>query len=304
MARPRGGVQTAYGNDDMLQQVANGLTIGVVYALIAAGLTLVYGVLRVLHFAHGGVYMVAAYVALAVILALGGGFWPALALAIVVAGALGVAIERVVYRPLRGASPIAPLIAGAGVYLMLEDIFRRLGGPYTRPFPADLAGTVVLGPLQLTAKQALVLGASLVGLGLLAYLIQRTKLGLAMQAVAQDAPTAASLGIPVDRVVALSFFVGSVLAGLAGVLVGLYFNAVEPTMGALPGMKAFAVVVLGGLGSVAGAVVAALLLGVVEALVTGYLDLPLGRDAVAFVLLIAALLFRPQGLLGGQVEKV
>ncbi len=288
----------------MLQQLANGLTIGVVYALVATGLALVYGVLRVLHFAHGGVYMVGAYTALALIAGLGLAFWPALALALLVAGVLGVLVERVVYRPLRGASPIAPLIAGAGVYIFLEDVLRRLGGPYTRPFPADFVGALALGPLQLTAKQGLVVAASVVGLSLLVFLIRGTKIGLAMQAVAQDPTTAASMGIPVDRVVALSFFVGSVLAGLAGVLVGLYFNAVDPTMGALPGMKAFAVVVLGGLGSVAGAVVAALALGVAEALVTGYLELPLGRDAIAFVLLIAALLFRPQGLFGRHAEKV
>ncbi len=265
---------------------------------------MVYGVLRILHFAHGGVYMVAAYVALFLIAAAGIAFWPAFALALIVAGLLGVLIERLVYRRLRGESPIAPLIAGVGVYIFLEDVLRRMAGPYTRPFPADFPGALAVGPLQLTLKQGLVFGASLLGLALLVYIIRGTKVGLGLQAVAQDAGTAASMGIDVNRVVALSFFVGSALAGLAGVLVGLYFNAVEPGMGAIPGMKAFAIVVLGGLGSVPGAAIAALALGLVETLVTGYFDLPLGRDAIAFVLLIAILLFRPQGLFGRSVDKV
>ncbi len=288
----------------MLQQLANGLTIGIVYALIATGLALVYGVLRILHFAHGGVYMVTAYVALFLVVASGLPFWPALALALVVAGVLGVLIERLVYRRLRGESPIAPLIAGVGVYIFLEDMLRRAAGPYTRPFPTDFPGSVIFGPVQLTFKQGLVFAASLLGLALLVYLIRGTKVGLGLQAVAQDSQTAASMGIDVNRVVALTFFVGSALAGLAGVLVGMYFNAVDPGMGAIPGMKAFAIVVLGGLGSVPGAVVAALALGLVETLVTGYFNLPLGRDAIAFVLLIAILLFRPQGLFGRSVDKV
>ncbi|MHB1158974.1 MAG: branched-chain amino acid ABC transporter permease [Chloroflexota bacterium] len=288
----------------MLQQLANGLTIGIVYALIATGLALTYGVLRILHFAHGGVYMVAAYAALFLVTSAGLTFWPAFALALIVAGLLGVLIERLVYRRLRGESPIAPLIAGVGVYIFLEDVLRRAAGPYTRPFPADFPGVVALGPLYLTLEQGLVFAASILGLLLLVYLIRGTRIGLGLQAVAQDTQTAASMGIDVNRVVALSFFVGSALAGLAGVLVGLYFNAVEPGMGAVPGMKAFAIVVLGGLGSVPGAAIAALALGLVETLVTGYFDLPLGRDAIAFVLLIAILLFRPQGLFGRQLEKV
>ena len=288
----------------MLQQIANGLTIGVVYALIASGLALVYGVLRVLHFAHGGVYMVAAYAALFVIVAAGISFWPALALALLFAGIVGVLIERFVYRPLRGESPIAPLIAGVGIYIFLEDMLRRIAGPYTRPFPSDFPGSMSIGALQVTTKQELVLVASVVGLGLLVFLIRGTKVGLGLQAVAQDAQTASSMGIDVNRVVALSFFVGSALAGLAGVLVGLYFNAVDPGMGAVPGMKAFAIVVFGGLGSVAGAVLAALSLGLVEAIVTGYYNLPLGRDAIAFVLLIVVLLVRPQGLFGRRIDKV
>ncbi len=288
----------------MLQQLANGLTIGIVYALIATGLALVYGVLRILHFAHGGVYMVAAYAALFLVVATGLPFWPALALALVLAGLLGVLIERLVYRRLRGESPIAPLIAGVGVYIFLEDMLRRIAGPYTRPFPTDFPGSVTVGALQLTFKQGLVFAASLLGLALLVYLIRGTRVGLGLQAVAQDRQTAASMGIDVNRVVALSFFVGSALAGLAGILVGMYFNAVDPGMGAIPGMKAFAIVVLGGLGSVPGAVVAAVALGLVETLVTGYFNLPLGRDAIAFVLLIAILLFRPQGLFGRSVDKV
>ncbi len=161
-----------------------------------------------------------------------------------------------------------------------------------------------MGSIQVSTKQGLVFAASAAALILLVYIIRGTKIGLGMQAVAQDPQTAASMGIDVNRAVALSFFVGSVLAGLAGILVGLYFNSIFPSMGSIPGMKAFAIVVLGGLGSVSGAFLAAVFLGLAEVLVTGYFNLPIGRDAIAFVLLILVLLFRPQGLFGQRIEKV
>lgn len=288
----------------LVQQVLNGLAIGVIYALVALGLSMVYGVLRVLHFAHGAVYTVGAFAALALLqlqlpLAL------ATLFGVLVATGVGVLVERVFYRPLASAPPILPLIAGVGVYLLVEDLARNVFGPYTQPFPAaSPLPRVALGPLLLTGSQALILLIGTVLLGALAFLQARTRIGLQMRAVAADREMAAAVGISPTRVVLLNFAIGSALAGLAGILVALNFNAVYPTMGAIPGMKAFAVVVAGGLGSLPGAVLASLFLGVSESLIEGFLDLPIGRDAAAFILLILVLLVRPQGLFGQRIEKV
>ena len=288
----------------LVQQVLNGLTIGMVYALVALGLTMVYGVLRILHFAHGAVYALGAFLALA-LLQLGSPFLLAAVAAVVGTALVGVLVERVFYRPLAGAPPIAPLIAGVGVYLLMEDTFRNVFGPYTHAFPTTAPNPgLQAGPLSLTPPQLLILLTGAVLLVGLSFLIGRTALGLQMRAVAADRETAASMGIDVPRIVSLNFLLGSALAGLAGVLVALNFNAVYPTMGAIPGMKAFAVVVTGGLGSLPGAVVASLFLGVAESVIEGFFDLPIGRDAAAFVLLIAVLLLRPQGLFGARQEKV
>jgi branched-chain amino acid transport system permease protein len=288
----------------LFQQILNGLTIGMVYALVALGLTMVYGVLRILHFAHGAVYALGAFLALA-LLQLGSPFLLATVVAIVGAAVAGALIERVFYRPLAGAPPIAPLIAGVGVYLLLEDTFRNVFGPYTHALPAQAPiPALQAGPFSLTAPQVLILLTGIVLLVGLGVLIGRTALGLQMRAVAADRETAATMGIDVSWIVTLNFLLGSALAGLAGVLIALNFNAVYPTMGAIPGMKAFAVVVVGGLGSLPGAVVASLFLGVAESLIEGFFALPIGRDAAAFVLLIAVLLVRPQGLFGARLEKV
>ena len=275
-----------------------------VYALVALGLTMVYGVLRILHFGHGAVYALGAFLALAS-LQLGIPFLLAAVLAVAGAALTGVLIERVFYRPLASDSPIAPLIAGVRVYLLMEDSFRNVFGPYTHAFPttAPIPG-VQLGALSLTGSQVLILLTGAILLVALSVLINRTALGLQMRAVAADRETAASMGIDVSRIVSLNFLVGSALAGLAGVLVALNFNAVYPTMGAIPGMKAFAVVVTGGLGSLPGAVIASLFLGTAESIIEGFFDLPIGRDAAAFILLIVVLLLRPQGLFGTPQEKV
>ena len=287
-----------------LQQLLNGVMIGSVYALVAIGLTMVYGILRILHFAHGAVYTLAAYVAVGLLLA-HVPLWAAVPLAMAAAAAVGVAIEYVLYRPARGASPLVPLISGVALYFLAEDLFRHVAGAYSRPFPVGAEPAMYLiGPVLVSSTQVLIFALVAALVAALGLLIGRTRVGLAMQAIAEDPTIAASCGIEVNRIVSANFALGSALAGAAGVLIGLYFNSVSPAMGLSAVEKAFAVVILGGLGSIAGSVVAAMLLGVAESLVVGFLDLPVARDAMAFILLLLILIVRPQGIFGFRVSKV
>lgn len=280
------------------QQIINGVTVGSTYALIALGLTMVYGVLRILHIAHAGVFTLGAYVGLVVHARTGS--LPAALLGAMAACALaGVLIQRWLYRPLLAQPRIVPLIASIGLFIFMEDLFRLLGGPYVLPFqlaaeirPMQIAGATLTGDQALTLAVAAVL---LVSVWLL---VGRTWLGLGWRAAAQDLAMAEAVGVNAHRVIALNFAFGSALAGAAGVLIGLLYNAVAPTMGSVPAYKALAVIVLGGLGNVWGTVVAGLLLGLVETFLVGVVGGLLPRDSIAFVALILMLLFRPQGLFG------
>jgi branched-chain amino acid transport system permease protein len=299
--------------DNLLQQLLNGITWGSIYALIALGYTMVYGVLRLINFAHGEVYMMGAMAGYYAAHALGFASAPSLfglvvvlALSMVACGLLGAAIERIAYRPLRTAGRLAPLITAIGVSLLLQNTGQLVFGADPKFFPPLLqsrevirAGGVAVSNIQLT-----VLVTALLLMGALEYIVQRTRFGRAMRAVSYDAPAAALMGVPVDRVIAGTFVLGSMLAAAAGILVGLSNPKIDPLMGLMPGLKAFVAAVLGGIGSVPGAMVGGLLLGVIETLVTGYLSSTY-RDAIAFVILIAILLFRPTGLFGApQTEKV
>jgi branched-chain amino acid transport system permease protein len=289
--------------DVLIQQILNGATIGIIYALVALGLTLVYGVLRILHFAHGATYAIGAYVALAVATA-GGGLLLAVIAAALAAAVAGWLIERMAYRYLVNANPIAPLIVGLGIYLVIQDVLRLVGGPYTMAMPVQSPlPAMSFAGFMLTGSQLLII---VVGLGLMALtqlLLARTRLGLQMRAVASRRDIAAAVGINVNQVVGATFLAGSAIAGVAGVLVALAFNAVYPSMGLEVILKSFAVGVVGGLGSVTGALVTALFLGISEALIDGYLALPIGKDEAAFVLLVIVLLLRPQGLFGRSVDR-
>ena len=298
---------------NLLQQLLNGITWGSIYALIALGYTMVYGVLRLINFAHGEVYMMGAMAGYYAAHALGFATAPSLfglvvvlAVSMVACGLLGAAIERIAYRPLRSAGRLAPLITAIGVSLLLQNTGQLVFGADPKFFPSLLqshevirAGGVAVSNIQLT-----VLVTALLLMAGLEYIVQRTRFGRAMRAVSYDAPAAALMGVPVDRVIAGTFVLGSMLAAAAGILVGLSNPKIEPLMGLMPGLKAFVAAVLGGIGSVPGAMVGGLLLGVIETLVTGYLSSTY-RDAIAFVILIAILLFRPTGLFGApQTEKV
>ncbi len=265
---------------------------------MALGLTMVYGVLRVLHIAHAAVFTLGAYAGLAGF-GLTGSFWLALAAAMLAAVAAGLAMERWVYWPLLGQPPIATLIASIGLFIGLEEVYRIVAGPQPHAFQVPLRlGDVRLGPVLVTAPQLLVILVTAVLLGALWLFLTRTALGLALRAVSQDRDMAAACAMNVRTVVSLNFALGSALAGAAGMLVGIYYNSVSPTMGDIAGYKGLAIIVLGGLGSIPGTVLGGLVVGVAETLLIGIVEVPFPRDAWAFLAMIAVFLLRPQGLLG------
>lgn len=299
--------------EQLLQQLVNGIAWGSIYALIALGYTMVYGVLRFINFAHGDVYMVGAMVAFYAAHWLSLASAPSLsALLIVMAVAmlacalLGALIERVAYRPLRGQGRTSMLITAIGVSMLLEFGGQRLFGPDPKFFPQLVESRPVLAGagVVLTSVDLLVLGSSLALMLGLRWIVLQTRIGLALRAVSIHFDAAALMGINVNRVVSAAFMLGSALAAAAGTLVGLRNPKIDPLMGLLPGVKAFVAAVLGGIGSFPGAVAGGLLMGITETLVAAYLSSTY-RDAVAFVILIVVLLLRPGGLFGGvAVEKV
>jgi branched-chain amino acid transport system permease protein len=282
----------------LVQQLVNGLTIGSLYALMALGLTMVYGVLRVLHIAHAAVFTLGAYGGLWTFAATGS-FWLALLGAMAIAVAAGLAMERWVYWPLLAKPPIATLIASIGVFIALEEVYRIVAGPQPHSFSVPLrVHDVRLAGVLVTAPQVLVIAVTVALLVALWLFLTRTSLGLALRAVSQDREMAAACAINVRRIVSLNFALGSALAGAAGMLVGVYYNSVSPTMGDVTAYKGLAIIVLGGLGSIPGTVLGALLIGIVETVFIGLVEFPFPRDAWAFLAMIAVFLLRPQGLLG------
>src|SRR5438874_1497662 len=299
--------------NELLQQLVNGIAWGSLYALIALGYTMVYGVLRLINFAHGDVYMIGAMVAYYAARALvapgtssAGAFFALLLLSMAVCGALGFTIERLAYRPLRQAPRLTVLITAIGVSLLLENGGQLVFGPDPKFFP-QLLETHELSPgsgIVVTNVQILVLSVSITLMLCLQFLVFRTRSGTALRAVSYNAEAASLMGIDVNRVISLTFVLGSMLAGAAGVLVGLSNPKIEPLMGIMPGLKAFVAAVVGGIGNIPGAVIGGLVMGIAEVMVVGYLS-PTYRDAIAFVLLIVILLVRPAGILGkAAVEKV
>jgi branched-chain amino acid transport system permease protein len=304
--------------DFFVQELVNGVTTGALYALVALGFSMVYGVLKLLNFAHGDLYMVGAFVGYFVIQWFGGPSAltipvPLLlvimfVLAAALVGGLGVAIERFAYRPLRDAPRIAPLITAIGISFFLENAALLLFGGQTRVYNTpdfiSLSSGISIGPVTIDDVQimVIVLGAALmVGLQLL---VNRTRLGRQMRAVAGDREAAEMLGIRVNLTIAATFFLGSALAGVAGVMAGLLFNQVTNVIGFLVGLKAFTAAVVGGIGSIPGAMLGGLLIGVAESFITGYLSSTY-TNLIVFGILIAVMLARPSGLLGrAQLQKV
>ncbi len=298
---------------EFFQHIINGLSLGAIYALIALGYTMVFGILQLINFAHGDVYMLGAFIGMYVARYFNLGANPSLgalaltlAVAMVGCAAAGYLIERLAYRRLRRAPRINLLITAVGVSLFLEFSGQLLFGSDPKFFPQiyQPQGDWSLGALKINPLQMIVFGISILLMALLQYIIFRTRLGRAMRAVSFNHDLASLMGIPTDRVISATFMIGSALAGAAGVLVGLIYPKIEPLMGTMPGLKAFVAAVLGGIGNVVGAVVGALTLGLAEEFLVGYWA-PTFRDALAFAVLILILLFRPTGLFGSsRTEKV
>ncbi|MCQ2373212.1 MAG: branched-chain amino acid ABC transporter permease [Phascolarctobacterium sp.] len=287
------------------QQLINGISLGSIYALIALGYTMIYGIMKLINFAHGDIYMLGAYFGFYAITALGLPFIPAIIFAMICSAIAGMIIERVAYRPMRNAPRIAILITAIGVSFFLEYGMILLVSPQPRTFPEVFAASVYnWGPLVVNSQQLVILLSSLILMVTLTYIVNSTKAGKAMRAVSFDADAARLMGISVDRVVSTTFALGSALAAAGGVLVGVYYNSIDPLMGMVPGIKAFVAAVLGGIGIIPGAMLGGLILGIVEAMVSGFISSTF-RDAAAYGILILILLFKPSGLLGKKTrEKV
>jgi len=293
-----------------LQQLINGLSVGAIYALIALGYTMVYGILRFINFAHSDVFMVGAFCGFYCSRmdaghTLGGGLL-VMALAMLACALLGIIIERLAYRPLRGSSNLAVLITAIGVSLLLENAGQLVFGADPKPFPAlfpERNFTSHSG-LTVSSNQLLVFGVTAALLVALQWIVMRTRIGTAMRAVSFNHQAAALMGINVDRVISFTFGLGSALAAAGGILYSLNYPSIDPYMGVLPGLKAFVAAVLGGIGNIPGAALGGVLLGLIETFVKGG-EFSTYSDAIAFAVLILILLFRPAGLLGKfQVEKV
>lgn len=291
---------------EFVQQLINGISLGSIYALIALGYTMVYGIVKLINFAHGDVFMVGAFIGFYSITVFHLGFLPALLLSMVACAIFGVLIERIAYKPLRNATRIAALITAIGVSLFIEYGTIYLRGAQPEAYPDGIIPTKVIKFLgiEINSQSLFILGVSVLLMILLQFIVHKTKIGKAMRAVSHDMDAARLMGINVDNTISATFAIGSALAGAAGVIFGMYYTKIEPLMGIIPGLKAFVAAVLGGIGIIPGAMVGGLLLGVIEALVSA-LGYSLWRDGVAFVVLILILIFRPSGLLGKNVrEKV
>jgi branched-chain amino acid transport system permease protein len=296
---------------EFLQQLINGIAWGSIYALIALGYTMVYGVLRLINFAHGDVYMVGAFAGFFAIrwLNLGGEptFFGAVAvflLSILVCALLGFVIERGAYRPLRKAPRLTALITAIGVSLFLENAGQLIFGADPKFFPQIIAKQDLIssGGIILTNQQVIVLGVSLFLMASLQLFIQKTKIGKAMRAVSFNREAASLMGISTDKIISITFMVGSALAAAAAILVGITNPKIEPLMGIMPGIKAFVAAVLGGIGNIPGAMLGGMIMGIAEVMVVGYVSSTY-RDAIAFAILILILLFKPSGLMGSFVGE-
>jgi len=321
------------------QVVIDGLTIGFVYAAIALGYTMVYGVLEFINFAHSEIFAVGAFIGVEFLIALdamgilaGASLWMAYAylilaiiLGMIAAGGLAVTVERVAYRPLRGASRLVPLISAIGVSFLLQDVIRLVesltSGQFNRIMPTFgnfdsriIFGKLAMGASKLTLgisiKSIIVIVSAVLMLVGLNYLVNATRVGKAIRAVAQDRPTASLMGINVNRIISLTFLVGGLLGGAAGVLYALKFTRIDPFVGFFPGLKAFTAAVLGGIGNMTGALLGGIVLGMLETFAGSYMGVfTMGaagseyKDIFAFSILILVLVFRPQGLMGKNVGQ-
>jgi branched-chain amino acid transport system permease protein len=302
----------------LLQQIINGLVLGSMYALVALGYTMVYGIINLINFAHGEVLMVGALTSWTIIGLMKDAMpWApgwlilliATIIACIVAAALNFVIEKVAYRPLRNSPKLAPLITAIGMSILLQTLAMIIWKPNYKPYPSLLpSAPIELGGAVITSTQILILGTTAVALATLMWLVNYTKLGRAMRATAENPRVAALMGVKPDMVISATFIIGAILAAIAGIMYAANYGTVQHTMGFLPGLKAFTAAVFGGIGNLAGAVVGGILLGLIESIGSGYIGTLTGgllgsnyTDIFAFVVLIIVLTLRPSGLLGERV---
>ncbi|WP_273753309.1 branched-chain amino acid ABC transporter permease [Leuconostoc mesenteroides] len=288
-----------------IQQLINGLMLGSVYALLALGYTMVYGIIKLINFAHGDIYMLGAYFGYFFIKVLHLNFFIALILAMAVSAIIGVVIEYIAYRPLRHSPRIAVLISALGISFLLENGMTYLYGSDQRSFPQAIKTVQYhFYGIQVSNIQLIIAVTSIVLMLLLTYIVKNTKMGRAMRAVSADPDAASLMGININHTISFTFAIGSALAAAGGVLIGLYYNSIDPLMGMTPGLKAFVAAVLGGIGIIPGAAVGGWLIGILETMVqaTAFSDY---KDAIVYAMLIIILLIKPTGILGkNKREKV
>ena len=287
---------------EFLQQLINGLALGSVYALLALGYTMVYGIIQLINFAHGEIYMIGAFAGFYSASTLKLPLIPTLLVAMAVSALAGIIIEKIAYKPLRNSPRIALLITAIGVSLFLQNAMRLLVGSNPKPFP-DLinAGSINIGSIQIDVKTILMFVTSAVLVILLQFIVYKTKIGKAMRASSQDMEAASLMGINVNNTISFTFALGSALAGIAGVLVAISYPSITPYMGAMPGLKAFVAAVLGGIGSIPGALVGGIAIGLLETFSKAYISTNFS-DAIVFAILIVILLIKPAGLLGKKIS--
>lgn len=287
----------------LLQQLINGLALGSVYSLIALGYTMVYGIIKLINFAHGEIYMLGAYFGFYALTSWNLSLVPALLVSMALAAILGVVLERVAYKPLRNAPRITALITAIGASLFLQSVAQFGFGANFKPFPQVIPfKRIAIGPVFITNRQLIMFGVALTLMVVLHLIVQYSKLGKAMRAVSMDKEAAMLMGIDVDRIISFTFALGSALAAAGGILVGLYYNRIDPYMGMMPGIKGFTGAVLGGVGIIPGAVLGGFIMGTAENLVVAFGSSTF-RDAVAFAILILVLLLKPTGLLGKRDQE-
>lgn len=289
---------------DFIRQLINGLSIGSVYALVALGYTMVYGIVKLINFAHGDIIMVGSYAVLLAMNYAGCPFWLSILISFVFCAVLGVVTEKVAYKPLRNAPRISVLITAIGVSIFLQNLFMLIFKANPIPFPSVIKGSLNIGAISISYTTTLTIVVSFVLMIILQILVKKTKTGKAMRAVSEDDGAAALMGINVNRTISITFAIGSGLAAIGGALYSAAYPLVDPFMGAMFGLKAFVAAVIGGIGIIPGAIIGGLIMGVAESLTKAYISSQL-TDVIVFGILIVVLLFKPSGILGKNVrEKV
>ena len=288
--------------NQFFMQFINGLNIGSIYALIALGYTMVYGIAKLINFAHGDVIMVGAYISF-ISMKFGLPWWLAVIISIVACAVLGVVMEKVAYKPLRNASRISLLITAIGISYLLQNLFQLIFGANPQPYHAFITLPALnLGGISIQANYYITFSVSVLLMILLTLFVNKTTMGKAMRAVSEDEGAAKLMGINVDTTISLTFAIGCALAAIAGILYANCYPMINPTLGSLPGIKAFIAAVLGGIGSIPGAVIGAFILGMVEAMTKAYISSQL-TDTIVFAILILMLVFKPVGILGKNVKE-